>query len=443
MAVSRKGGVWSAVTTEAGKHYLRQGTYSSNRHVARHGTAVAVPVLGKESPVSGRSAAVSSKRTGTRVSRSVRVGKVDERAEDLVARVVQAGGVLEIDAEDYGTDYKGLCKAAKQAPNLPFGKQLRVRKAGPWWADGCEIYFDEDFAARVVTRPVPVPQRVATYHPAVAAYRADSGRHEVSKDSLGRASRILQALADEAVRRGYTVNAVEKQADQYPSARIGALTDGQLWFVIDEFSYRLRIREQGTRGRRTVSSWPQRARMPLWQQDQKSSLLPIAELRITLEKGSRREGRQAEFRDAKRATLEEQLPDVLRELEIRAAEDSWRRLQEQRQAQDKSRHWERVMDQARHDFRQAQLAAVLREQLKNWRLGQELDAYLAAMEASIPGIVGERQQMAATEWLTWAREYRRSVDPLANPLAMLTVPEPTPEDLKPFLQGWNPYGPGK
>src|ERR1022692_4112894 len=138
-----------------------------------------------------------------------------------------------------------------------------------------------------------------------------------------------------------------------------------------------------------------------------------------------------------------QLPDVLRELEIRAAEDSWRRLQEQRQAQDKSRHWERVMDQARHDFRQAQLAAVLREQLKNWRLGQELDAYLAAMEASIPGIVGERQQMAATEWLTWAREYRRSVDPLANPLAMLTVPEPTPEDLKPFLQGWNPYGPGK
>jgi hypothetical protein len=36
----------------------------------------------------------------------------------------------------------------------------------------------------------------------VAAYRADADRHEVSEASLGRASRILQAIASEAERRG-------------------------------------------------------------------------------------------------------------------------------------------------------------------------------------------------------------------------------------------------
>jgi len=33
-------------------------------------------------------------------------------------------------------------------------------------------------------RPVPVPKRVASYHPAVRAYQSDPDRHEVSKGSL-------------------------------------------------------------------------------------------------------------------------------------------------------------------------------------------------------------------------------------------------------------------
>jgi hypothetical protein len=51
-------------------------------------------------------------------------------------------------------------KAAKEAPNLPFGKQLRTRNAGTWWEDLCEIYFAEDFAVRTPPRPVPVPTQL-------------------------------------------------------------------------------------------------------------------------------------------------------------------------------------------------------------------------------------------------------------------------------------------
>jgi hypothetical protein len=91
--------------------------------------------------------------------------------------------------------------------------------------------------------------------------------------------------------------------------------------------------------------------------------LPTGELRITVEEGYSRDGRQAEFRDSKRASLEEQLPGVLRELEIRAAEDAWCRQEEERKAREKQRRWERAMDHARRDFREARRAEVLRGQL--------------------------------------------------------------------------------
>lgn len=45
-------------------------------------------------------------------------------------------------------------------------------------------------------------------------------------------------------------------------------------------------------------------------------------------------------------------------------------------------------------------------------------------------------------WLDWAREYRQSINPLAKPLAMPSVPKPKPDELKPYLRGWSPYGPG-
>ena len=83
--------------------------------------------------------------------------------------------------------------------------------------DRCEIYLDEDFSVTVAPRPVPVPQQVAAWHPAVAARRADVDRQEVSKDSRARASRILQALASEAAGRSYTVVSAGRRQRQYNS----------------------------------------------------------------------------------------------------------------------------------------------------------------------------------------------------------------------------------
>jgi hypothetical protein len=159
----------------------------------------------------------------------------------------------------------------------------------------------------------------------------------------------------------------------------------------------------------------ERDRLPRWQQARQKRFMPTGELRITIEEGYGREGRQAEFGDTKRATLEERLPDVLRELEIRAAEDDWRRQEQRRQDEEKHRRWDQAMDQARHDYREARLAQLLRSQLGNWQLGRELDDYLTELEAAIAAIASRREQEAAAEWLAWARQYRHAINSPSHP----------------------------
>lgn len=440
VTVSRKGGIWAAVTTAAGDYYLRHGNYPADMRASRQPITISTSAAGT---ASGPSARVPAPRQepGKSSPRLPRALTIHEQAEDLVARVIQAGGALELDAEDDDTDYKLLCKAAKKAPNLPFGKQLRTRNIGSWRSNQYEIYFDEDFFVRVPVRPVPVPQRVAAYHPVVAAYRADSDHQEVSRESLGRACRILQALAAEAVQRGHTVKAPKQQKNQYTGAPVRSLKDGQLRLLVNEFTYCLRIREQSVKGGERPDYGPRWQRLPAWQRARQTEFRPTGELRITIDSGYGRDGRQAEFHDTKRASLEDRLPDILHELEVRAAEDNHRRQEAQRQAADKRRRWEQAMEQARHAFRENQLAEVLRAQAANWRLGQGLDEYLLAMETKIAVIASKQAQDAAMEWLNWARGYRQNIDPLMKPLAVPATRKPSPEDLKPFLEGWSPYTP--
>jgi hypothetical protein len=48
--------------------------------------------------------------------------------------------------------------------------------------------------------------------------------------------------------------------------------------------------------------------------------------------------------------------------------------------------------------------------------------------------------MHAPEWLAWADSYANRIDPLFGQLPMPADSAFKPEDLKPFLDGWNPYG---
>lgn len=432
--VTKKGGVWRAELTDAGHHYIHRGSYP-----AGHGPNPG-PVQFAKPAAPSRSSPTPTDRPAPTMTPTKPVSP-NEIAENLVRSVLAAGGTLKIDTREDTTDYEPLMRAAKRAQSLPFGKQLRWRTIGQWYGPMREIYFDEDFTVHVQERPVAVPDRVSKYHPAVAHYRNDPDRHEVSKDSLGRASRILHALATEAERRGYTARTPDHKPSRYLSERRTTLKDGQLSIAINGYRYSLRLREKSGPGGERLPPLYGRKALPLWQESKHTRFVPTGRLTIAIEHGYSRDQRQSEFSDIRSKRLEEKLPAILRELEIRALEDEWSRQQAERRAAEKHRRWEQAMERARHDLRENGRADALREEVRRWRTAAELDRYLAAMQDMVSALTDEQERLAAEEWLRWAIAYRATIDPLQHRLAMPAAPEPTAEALKPFLNGWSPYGP--
>jgi hypothetical protein len=215
-----RAGAWRAEVTDVGRYYLEHGCYPPDlwAELSSRGRPVGSPVRARFTPVRSPTPARPT-RPAEAAGAAARVPTIDELAADLVARVVAAGGVLEADDTLAGDAGKKLVAGARHAPGLPFGKQLRIRSRG-LVSRICEVHLYEDFSVRVTEQPVPVPQRVARLHPAAAAYLDDADRHEVSKDCLSRATRILHALASEAQSRGHEVTALRPARCQYNSSAL-------------------------------------------------------------------------------------------------------------------------------------------------------------------------------------------------------------------------------
>lgn len=94
-----------------------------------------------------------------------------------------------------------------------------------------------------------VPVQVAAYHPAVAAFRERTARHEVSPARLPRAPLLLHALAVEAGRRTHTVAVAVDPPGRYPSSGWSSTVNGHLTITITGRPYALRIREDGLSAR--------------------------------------------------------------------------------------------------------------------------------------------------------------------------------------------------
>jgi hypothetical protein len=93
------------------------------------------------------------------------------------------------------------------------------------------------------------------------------------------------------------------------------------------------------------------------------------------------------------------------------------------------------MIEARRQLADSKRAAVLVEQVSNWDTANRIRAYCDAAEVAHAGVEN------SSDWISWAREYADSLDPLRDP-PEAPVPDErvSPEELRPFLLGWSPYG---
>jgi hypothetical protein len=345
VTTSGRGPTWSAKATAAGREYLRE-------------------VDGPNPPVP-RKANVSVTR-------------------QLIDDIVAAGGTLRVPQSEWWT-YKRKAELATRHRKVPIGKRLDVVRVG----DQTEFRLvDGPDAQPAELVPDAVPETVARYHSAARTFRDRSEQHEVSREQVARATRIIHAIAVEAERRGW-------------SASVPAQSEAR---------GKLRLE------RNCKNDWIFR-------------------------------GRQSRWADRQSWTLEERLPHLFREIEERIIEAKRvaeeqriaaekRAEAERREAEERERRWHVLMDQIRHRLVETHRASQLRTQAEAWEQAGRLQRYCDALAAKY----GDDPRTA--EWIAWARAYAARLDPLREPPSMPEPPEETPSALQEHLPGgWSVYGP--
>ena len=365
------------------------------------------------------------------------------KTEQLVADVLAAGGRLTLPDETArgGVNWRQRAYAAQRHRKVPAGKHLSVR----WTNAGFEIeLLDGETGNELGADAVPVPTRLSKYHPVAQEFRDHTNLHEVSRKALPRVLRIVHALAKEAERRGYAVACVRVREDSYRRSDWKPTRDGQLVFTINGHELKVRLWEKGAGVR-----GPYEHQRKRWQEDREKPFREMlfldrpkpydsaatGELNIEVLGGSH--GRQSSFSDRKRWTLEDRLPQLMRELETQAVEAEERRLAKEREEAERQRQWEAAMERAKLRLIDDHRLDVLRRRVADWSEADAIRAYCDAVEARYgsDAIAGDPD---AARWLAFAREQANRAQQLPP---MPGDPEITPEALKPYLGKWSPYGP--
>lgn len=358
-------------------------------------------------------------------------------ADALLQSVIDAGGALPVDWSPHDEPQRRLIKQSMKSSLRPHGKKLELRAVGSWSDRTWEVALVEHPDDLVDEQPVPVPKQVRAYHPAVKAFLADKEWSFVTPDHMTRAGHILQAIATEAERRGLVVSkskAGEREGGDHVNTHL-AIQDS-------DARYSIRILELSKPGapRLAPRRWNEPKRLSAWRESRTHEFVSTGDLELRLY-GPLAAYDGDRFRDRKRASLEEHLPELFRALDIyrlKRAALAKQRVDEEAQRQVR---WEGAMETARERFAHAFRVEALDRQATAWRRTQELRAYLAALRLAARDVT-EAPPGALEDWMSWIEQQTDRTDPLANPAELApSIPTPSPSELTPFLHGWSPYGP--
>lgn len=357
--------------------------------------------------------------------------------QQLVDEIMAAGGSLTVQQLPYGekgVDYEKRVAAAQRHGKVPSGKRLNVTRLQ--FPELRIDLVDGPEGTDVELRPVPVPVRVSRYHPAVRLFRDHADRHTISRASLPRVLRVLQGLVVEAERRGHRVGS--EQAGTGGDRRRSQEGLGLPVFTADAYSVAVDVVEEGLPSReywekknRTYTRYGYAAKLP-----PRSEYEVDATGRLTIELvGHWRSVRQKRWSDRKRWSVEDKLPELLREIEVRAAEHRHDLSEKQRVADQRHLAWEEAMDKARVRYAEQKRIDALLVAVEAWQRSEAVRAFCDAIERSGRG-------SEAVEWIEWARNY---ADRLSSFRHLPIIPESSApaglEELRPFLDGWSLHGP--
>lgn len=366
--------------------------------------------------------------------------------DGLIARVLAADGRLPIGGEmEAKVAHEELVRRSHHAASRPRGWRLEVKSTGSYTDPAYVVVLVRHFEDLVEGHPVPVPEHVTRYHPSVKAYLADRNRQLVSREHVARAGRILQALADEAPRRGVEVvspgsKELPPLVDEYGRREASR---AHLTLRAPAGTYAIRIQEVSSPSTTPVPrrAWNQRSTRAAWLDDRQFEFVSSGVLELIVEGPGMGYSGGYRIRDSATMTLDERLPRVFRRIELERLEAEHRAAEREREAADRRRRWESAMAAARARYDEQARWEAFAESSSAWHAIKRHREFLAAAREAAGALDSPHSDGLASHFDFVERKLDQA-DPLLDPELLLPrVREPEPDDLKPYLDGWSPHGP--
>lgn len=366
--------------------------------------------------------------------------------DGLIARVLAADGRLPIGGEmEAKVAHEELVRRSHHAASRPRGWRLDVKSTGSYAEPAYEVVLVRHFEDLVEEHPVPVPEHVTRYHPSVKSYLANRNGQMVSREHVARAGRILQALADEASRRGVEVvsqgsNGLPLLVDTYGRRNTSR---GHLTLRAPAGTYAIRIQEVSASSTTPVPrrAWNQRSNRASWLDDRQFAFVTSGVLELIVEGPGMGYNGGYRIRDSATITLDERLPRIFRRIELVRLETEHRAEEQERAAAERRRRWEAAMAAARTRFDEQARWEAFAESSSAWNASGRHREFLAAARTAAAAVNGPHHDELLA-YLDFAERRLDATDPLVTPELLLPrVRAPKPDDLRPYLDGWSPHGP--
>ncbi|MFI1999605.1 hypothetical protein [Streptomyces sp. NPDC020330] len=424
--VSRKAGQWSVTLTSAGQHYLAHGAYPPRgSHPPKTQAAAPRPqsTRAQESPAAGQRPSPPSQ---LRVTFTVQL--LQELAE-AGGRIVKSGSGPDLEK------WPSRVAAARRSGRVPETKELY----GGWCQGGYEIKLVDIPAWRLaVLEPVPVPSRLTRPHTVVRAMQNEQQPLGLTKPVQGRALRLVQALITAAEAEGHSSSAGQtgfappshRRRRASPHFTITAQGQTVRFLVLQEQDRTEHVATEKELAAAKKDSW---VRIPRF------DYTPSERLRFVLSGGQPH--RASEWSDTPGRPLEDQLAEIAQEVTLRGEAAERRRLDEIEMARQKRIRWETAMEEARIRHAEAYRVRHFEAQEATWRHATRLTEYVTLYAPGSRPCPPGQTRTEAEAWIDWAAARVERLDPLNTPPQLPDIPEPRPDDLKPFLGHWSPYGP--
>jgi hypothetical protein len=424
ITISKKGGVWDARVTAGGKHYLDTGSYIATE--ARDGDSA--PLLVGEAKVSR-----TTKQTPKR-ERPAGTAKVLSPTDRFISELMDKGEIKVVDKDV--RRYEAYMRAALEYRKLPAGKRFATE--GSRWSGSWVIRLEDAPAwmAPSTLEPIPVPHTLRNPHPVVEELRAGGGLFGIGKKVERRSLILIQALASQAQRRGFGCDLVRRIPGQY-----GRRQDfGHLIITVGTCSVTICLKQQNDRTTH-IPSAPELAAAARYSYHHipKYDYEPGTRLSLDLSGGV--EQRRSTWKDGKVRRLEDSLAEILQEIDLRAHDAERRRQAELAAAAERQRRWEKAMTRAREQYIEDYKVSDLLGTVTQWEEVCRVRAFLDAARPVVTNLADPAMFTAGLTWIEWVENWIASTDPLNGSLGLPDVPDPEPDDLKPFLGGLSPYGP--